>query len=159
MKKKILSTLLATGLLITAGSALAGEKDCKNRHFGQHHQGGLKMYKQLDLNKAQKQQIKAIFKEIRPKNKSEGFKKRQEHMKARQALIQSDTLDETALNNLADTMAEQVKKRFINRAKAEHKVWLLLTAEQRQKLIEKQNKHRESRKHKLQKHMEKHTEK
>lgn len=158
MKKKILSTLLATGLLMTAGTAVAGGKDCKNGHFGQH-KGGMRIYKKLDLNKDQKQQIKAIFKAMRPDHKSDEFKKRQEHMQARKEVIQSDTLDETALNNLANEMAEKVKQRFIQRAKAEHKIWLLLTPEQREKLLEKQNKHRKKMQDKFEKRMKKHTEK
>ncbi len=154
MKKKILSTLLTTGLLVTVGSALADDRHgCKNSKFGKHGRLHFRMYKKLDLTDQQRQQIKAIFKEIRPKNKSERFEERQSHMQARRNLIQSDTLDEVVLNRLADKVAEQVKTRFVSRVKAEHKIWLLLTPEQRNNLIERQKEHMKRKQQRFQKHM------
>ncbi len=147
MKKKVLTTLLATTLLLTTGSAFADKTEHKNSVFGQPY---FKIYKKLDLSKDQKQQIKTILKETRKQHKAEKPNKKQ-FLNEHHQLVQSKILDEVALNNLAEKAANHFKKRFIGRVKTEHKIWQLLTPEQQQKLMEYKAKRMEKR----QKHMEK----
>ncbi len=143
MKNKLIATLLATGIAVTTGAAFAGE-NCQNGGFGKHGGMPIKMYKHLDLTKQQDQQIKEILEKARP-NKAEHRANRQAHMQAMQQLIQSENLDENALNQLAEQTAEQVKQRFIKRVKTQHQIWQILTPEQRQKVIKRQNRHMEKR--------------
>ncbi len=143
MKNKLITILLATGLAVTTGAAFAGE-NCQNGGFGKHGGMPMKMYKHLDLTKQQDQQLKEILEKARP-NKAEHRANRQAHMQARQQLIQSENLDENALNQLAEQTAEQVKQRFIKRVKTQHQIWQILTPEQRQEVIKRQNKRMEKR--------------
>ncbi len=143
MKNKLIATLIATGMAVTTGAAFAGE-NCPKGGFGKHGGMHARMYKNLDLTKQQDQQIKEILEKARP-NKAEHRGNRQAHFQAKHQLIQSANLDEDKLNQLAEQTAEQVKQRFIKRVKTQHQIWQILTPEQRQKVIERQNKHMEKR--------------
>lgn len=146
MKKTLLSSMLVAGL-ITSTAVMAGDHK-RGDEFGKGH--GSKIYRKLGLTDVQKQQVRRIMQAA----KGSKLGKHQymlEKMKARQALIQAPTLDEAALNRLANDTADSVKKRFIARTKAEHQIWQLLTPKQR----EKAEKMQERRAKKMQKRMEK----
>lgn len=149
MKKLILTTIMATGLLTSTAFA---DGHGKNEHFGKGHRGAPKIYKKLDLSDSQKQQIKAIFKEVRmagtPK---ENVAKRQQMMQQRQSLIEAVTLDKAALEQLANQRGEDAKMRFVKMTEAEHKAWQLLTPEQQTQAKAIMKKHHE----KMQKRAEK----
>lgn len=150
MKKTLLSGMLVAGL-ITSTAVMAGDHK-RGDEFGKGH--GSKIYRKLGLTDVQKQQVRRIMQAA----KGSKLGKHQymlEKMKARQALIQAPTLDEAALNRLANDAADSVKKRFIARTKAEHQIWQLLTPKQR----EKAEKMQERRAKKMQKRMEKRMEK
>ena len=68
-----------------------------------------------------------------------------------QALINSPTLDTTALNRLADQQAALSKQRFIERIQSQHAMAKILTAEQKAEL----EKMREDRKAKFNERMDK----
>lgn len=75
MKKIILTTIIATGLLTSTAFA---DGHGKNKHFGKGHQGTSKIYRKLDLSDSQKEQIKAIFREARmSEDRKAKFAKRQ----------------------------------------------------------------------------------
>ncbi|MBS9779884.1 MAG: Spy/CpxP family protein refolding chaperone [Moraxellaceae bacterium] len=142
MKNKLIATVLATGMAMTTGTAFAGgQQGHKNAQFGKH--GGMHMqmriYKKIGLTKQQKQQIKAILEKEKP-NRAEMRKQRKAHRQAQQQLIQSATLNEYELNKLAEQTAQQVKQRFIKRIRLQNQIWQILTPEQRQKVIKRQNK-------------------
>ncbi len=142
MKNKLIATVLATGMALTAGTAVAGgQHGHKNAQFGKH--GGMHMqmriYKKIGLTKQQKQQIKAILEKEKP-NRAEMRKERKAHRQAQQKLIQSATLNEYELNKLAEQTAQHVKQRFIKRIRLQNRIWQILTPEQRQKVIKRQNK-------------------
>ncbi len=142
MKNKLIATVLATGMVLTTGTAVAGgQQGHHNAKFGKHGGVGMhmKMYKNLDLSKQQQAQIKAILDKAKPV-KGEHRTNRKAHMQAKRQLIQSANLDEYALNQLAEQTAQQVKQRFIKRVKTQHQIWQILTPQQQQKVLERQKK-------------------
>lgn len=150
MKKMILTTVIATGLLTSSAFA---DGHGKNKHFGKGHQGPGKIYKRLDLTDSQQTQIKAIFKDARMKDDRKAhFSQRQQMMQQRQALIEAPTLDKAALEQLANQRGETMKIRFVKMAEAEHKAWQILTPEQQTKAKAMMKKRQE----RMQKRAEKH---
>lgn len=148
MKKAIFTTLLTTGLLTSTAAFADGHQ--KGHDFGKGHYGS-KIYRKLDLSDAQKSQVRDIMQASKGDRQGK-YHNMMNQVKARQTLIESPTLDEAALNQMADTMASKVKQRFIARTKAEHQIWQILTPEQREKAKKLQAKRAE----KMQKRMEKH---
>lgn len=154
MKKLLLSTIMASSLL-TAGTAFADDGHSKGKGFGKHGAPYHKIYRKLDLNDEQKEKIKAIFKNAKSADKADKFKARQAKMQDRMKLIQADSLDNAALNKLADAQAQAMKQRFIQSAEAEHAAWKVLTPEQQQKFKEMQAKRMEKRQKRMEKRRDK----
>ncbi|MBS9780285.1 MAG: Spy/CpxP family protein refolding chaperone [Moraxellaceae bacterium] len=142
MKNKLIATVLATGMAMTTGTAFAGgQHGHKNAHFGKHGGVGMhmKMYKNLGLSKQQQVKIKSIVEQAKP-NKAEMRANQKAHHQAKQQLVQSVNLNRQELNQLAEQTASKAKQRFVKRVKTQHQIWQTLTAEQRQKLIKRQDK-------------------
>lgn len=153
MKNRLLVAIVFSQLF--AGMAFA-EKFERNGHFGSHDFGMPNIYRRLDLSKNQRMKIQEIFYNNHGKNnQEEDFDEQQKMMQKMHLLIQSDKLDEVALQRLAEERGKSVKTRFIQMVKTEHQIWLLLTPQQRQKvqkILQKRQQHFKKRLHKYQKH-------
>ncbi len=149
MKNKLIATVLATGMAMTTGTAFAGGH---HGGFGKHGGVGMhmKMYKNLDLSKQQKVQIKAILEKNKP-SKAEMRANRKAHHQAKSQLVQSVNLNKQELNKLAEQTATKAKQRFVKRVKTQHQIWQTLTTEQRQKLIKRQDKRMQKFEQRMQK--------
>ncbi len=113
----------------------------------QHHKAGVKdgMHKggmrgpmsQLDLTATQQAQIKAIMQEKHGDREAERAKNKTERAQMHQqmqALTNASTLNNAAVNRLADQQAAKAKQRFIERVQTQHAISQVLTAEQRAKM-------------------------
>lgn len=127
MKKLITGVLLSACI---ATSAFAGGKHSD----GYRGQGFLpihKMVRVLDLSDAQKDQLKALKKEMKENRPEKGT---QTSIKAQLAALDaSDANYEQELNQLADLSAERAKARVLKMADMRVKVQQILTAEQLEK--------------------------
>ena len=152
MKKLVLGSVLAlSGSLAMVGCTQASAVSesqatpvTQMQHMqGQHHKGEQHMgkrgsgFEKLNLTAEQKAQMKALRHEQRQKHQAN----RQQHqaqmqkMQAQtQALINSPTLNTTALNNLAEQHAAHSKQRFIQRVQSQHAMAQILTDEQKAEL-------------------------
>lgn len=152
MRKLVLGSVLAlSGSLAMVGCTQASAVSesqatpaTKMQHMqGQHHKGGQHMgkrgggFEKLNLTAEQKAQMKAL----RQAQKQNHQANRQQHqaqmqkMQAQtQALINSPTLNTTALNNLAEQHAAHSKQRFIQRVQSQHAMAQILTDEQKAEL-------------------------
>lgn len=164
MKKLVLSSVLAvSGSLAMVGCTQASAVSesqttpitkMQQAKQGQHHKGGQHMgkrgggYEKLNLTAEQKAQMQAL----REAKKQKQQANRQQHRAQMQqlhtqthALINSPTLDTTALNKLAEQQAAFSKQRFIERVQTQHAMAQILTDEQKAQL----EKMREDRKAKF----------
>lgn len=154
MKKLVLGSVLAlSGSLALVGCTQASAVSepqatvatkMQRGMQGQYHQGGQMGkrgggygYQQLNLSAEQQAQMQALREAQQQKNQA----RRQQHqaqmqqMHAQtQALINSPTLNTTALNNLADQQAAFTKQRFIERVQNQHAMAQILTDEQKAQL-------------------------
>ena len=91
----------------------------------------------LNLTAAQQAQIKAIMQEKRGDRKADHQRYQAERAQMEQqiqALTDASTLNNAALNRLADQQAAKTKQRFIERVQTQHAIAQVLTAEQRAKM-------------------------
>lgn len=107
----------------------------------QHHKkGGMRgPMAQLDLTAEQQAQIKAIMQEKYSGQKNDRTKYQAERAQMQQqiqALTSASTLNNAAVNRLADQQAAKTKQRFIKRVQTQHAISQVLTAEQRQKMAQ-----------------------
>ncbi len=154
MKKLVLSSVLAlSGSLAMVGCTQASAvsetqttaaTNMQQGMQGQYYKGGQMGkrgggygYQQLNLTAEQQAQMQALREVQQQKNQA----KRQQHqaqmqqMHAQtQALINSPTLNTTALNNLAEQQAAFAKQRFIERVQNQHAMAQILTDEQKAQL-------------------------
>lgn len=164
MKKLVLSSVLAvSGSLAMVGctqaSAVSESQTTPTTKMqqakqGQHHKGGQHMgkrdggYEKLNLTAEQKAQMQALREAKKQKqqaNRQQHRAQMQQMHTQTQALINSPTLDTTALNKLAEQQAAFSKQRFIERVQTQHAMAQILTDEQKAQL----EKMREDRKAKF----------
>lgn len=158
MKKNVLTAIIATSLLATGAAFAGGHGKGKGKcddDFGRDGVSYRKMYRKLDLNDTQKEQIKAIFKNARSADRGKQFQARQAQMQQRLQLIQTDSLDYTALQTLANTQAETMKQRFMQSAETQHAAWKVLTPEQQEEVKALQAKRLKKMEKRMQKRLEK----
>lgn len=147
MKKLLMSTVLAaTGLVAVTANAdvsttsnTAAPTTVQQHHKGDMTRGMNNYFSQLNLTATQQAQIKAIMQEKygAQKDKRGDYKAEREQMQKQiQTLTDSKTLNNTALNRLADQEAAKTKKRFIERVQTQHAIAQVLTPEQRTKMAQ-----------------------
>lgn len=163
MKKLLLGSVLAMSsvLTVTACSSVNASTEATPTTSKMQHKGmkdGLRgPMAQLDLTATQQAQIKAIMQEKSGDRKNERAKHQAEHAQMQQqiqALVNANTLDNAALNRLADQQAAKTKQRFIERIQTQHAISQVLTAEQRAKMAQlkserKTKGHHGSKNHKM----------
>lgn len=145
MKKLLLGSVLAMSSVfaVTACSSVNATTDTTPTTSKMQHKDGMKKggmrgpMSQLNLTATQQAQIKAImeakhgdYKADRTKNKAE----RAQMYQQMQALTNAPTLNNAAINRLADQQAAKTKQRFIERVKTQHAIAQVLTPEQREKM-------------------------
>ena len=147
MKKLLMSTVLAaTGLVTITANANVNtiSTPAAPTTLQQHHKGGMNhgmnnYFSQLNLTATQQAQIKTIMQEKygAQKGKRGDYKADREQMQKQiQTLTDSKTLNNTALNRLADQEAAKTKQRFIERVQTQHAIAQVLTPEQRTKMAQ-----------------------
>lgn len=153
MKKLLMGSVLAMSSVfaVTACTSVNATTDTAPTTSKIQHKDGMKdgMHKggmrgpmsQLDLTATQQAQIKAIMQEKHGDRKAERTKNKAERAQMHQqmqALTNASTLNNAAVNRLADQQAAKAKQRFIERAQTQHAISQVLTAEQREKLAKLQ---------------------
>ncbi|MGF1699889.1 CpxP family protein [Photobacterium makurazakiensis] len=143
--KKTLALVIALPLALGSASALA-------YGGGKHHEGkggkgacgmqnGHKVFRQLDLTDAQKEQMKELRTANRDEMRNDKSGKRaamQAQHQEMQALVLADTFDEAAVRALAEKMTEQQVERRVVMLEKRHEMMNILTPEQKVKYQELQ---------------------
>ncbi|KEY58118.1 ATP-independent periplasmic protein-refolding chaperone Spy [Serratia sp. DD3] len=123
------------------------------RHKGHgkegHGKGGL--FAGLNLTEQQRQQVRDIMKESQQNFSQEAKGQRQ----ALHSLVASESFDEAKVKAEIDAISKVHTERMLQRAKAENKVYNLLTAEQKKQY----NENYQKREQEMMEHMEKMKEK
>ncbi|MGP4715030.1 Spy/CpxP family protein refolding chaperone [Psychrobacter sp. T6-6] len=156
MKKLLLGSVLAASSVftVTACTSVNATTDTTpaTQMQQKHKNGAMKgPMSKLDLTATQQAQIKAIMQEKRGDRTAD----RAQHQAERaqmdqqiQALTNASTLNNAALNRLADQQAAKTKQRFIERVQTQHAISQVLTAEQRAKMEQMKSERQEKgRKH------------
>lgn len=145
MKKLLMGSVLAMSsvLTVTACSSVNASTEATPTTSKMQHKGmkdGMRgPMAQLNLTATQQAQIKAIMQEKQGDRKNDRAKHQAERMQMQQqmqALTNANTLDNAAINRLADQQAAKNKQRFIERVQTQHAISQVLTAEQRAKMAQ-----------------------
>ena len=104
--------------------------------------GGLRGLRGLELTEAQREQVRAIFKEQGPALRERMDIVRNAHQELRAASLQPN-FDSARVRQLADNAARAMADAAVLRAEAMSKVVALLTPEQRSKLEERRKRFEE----------------
>ena len=149
MKKLFMGSVLAissvftvtacTSVNATTDTAPTTSKMQKHHKEGMNKGGMSGSMAQLDLTAEQQAKIKAIMQEKYSDRKNERTKyqaERAQMQQQMQALTNANTLDNAAINRLADQQAAKTKQRFIEHVQMQHAISQVLTAEQRQKMAQ-----------------------
>ena len=146
MKKLLMGSVLAMSsvLTVTACSSVNASTEAtptatKMQHKGMYKDGMRGPMAELGLTATQKAQIKAIMQEKSGDRKNDRSKYKTERTQMQQqvqALTDAKTLNNAAVNRLADQEAAKTKQRFIQRIETQHAIAQVLTPEQRQKMAQ-----------------------
>lgn len=150
MKKLFMGSVLALSsvLTVTACTSVNATTDTAApaaTSMQKHHKEGMKKggmrgpMAQLDLTESQQAKIKAIMQEKYSNHKDDRSKYQAERTQMQQqvqALTDAKTLNNAAVNRLADQEAAKTKQRFIQRIETQHAIAQVLTPEQRQKMVQ-----------------------
>lgn len=151
LTKKLVLAAAVLPLTFATASALAygghGDHHGKGGKGGDGQCGGFdrKVFSQLDLTDAQKDQMKEMRQSMKSDMKSkrgENVETKMAEMQARhqkmQDLVLADTFDADAANALASEMVAQQTERRVKMMEKQHEMLSILTAEQKTKLKEVQ---------------------
>ena len=154
MKKILMSSVLATSSLFAfhnvATAAVTVEatppvvkqsQTMQNHHKGDgnYRRGQHNKFAQLNLTAAQQAKIDSIMqakKQARQAKWATQKAERAQWQQQIQALTNSATLNNNAVNSLADQQAAKAKQRFIDRVQTQHAISQVLNVEQRQQLMQ-----------------------
>lgn len=150
---KFMPTLIASILLIVAGTAMAGNYGDQGKR-GKHHQRGphgsmmveqfTRELGQLDLSDEQKASVKLTMQDLRKQSRSISGELRDNQMQLRD-VIKADTWDEEAAAKLAANEGDLTAQRTLLTSKAMAGIYAQLTDEQRAELEAKAAERRERR--------------
>ncbi|AOY42691.1 MULTISPECIES: Spy/CpxP family protein refolding chaperone [Psychrobacter] len=156
MKKLLLGSVLAASSVftVTACSSVNAASDTApmNQMQKNHKDGAMRgPMSKLNLTATQQAQIKAIMQEKHGDRVADREKHQAERAQMEQqiqALTNASTLNNAAVNRLADQQAAKAKQRFIERVQTQHAISQVLTAEQRAKMEQlKSERQEKDRKH------------
>ncbi|GAD80903.1 Spy/CpxP family protein refolding chaperone [Vibrio ezurae] len=160
MNKKWLAVAMMVPLTLGSTAVMAngkkggdkGAKECRVQMQGKQ------AFRGLDLTDAQKTELKTIREEVRASKKANGENKRQQ-MKAmkdqEQQLVLAANFDEAKAKELASSMVAERTAMKVEQMRTTHRMMNVLTAEQKQKLVEKRAEKAQKCEQKMQKKMEK----
>ncbi|MFC4655436.1 Spy/CpxP family protein refolding chaperone [Rheinheimera marina] len=139
MKAKTLTALLFSTLVAaTSLTAIAGQD---RGHHGPMP-GAMMQLKGLDLTDTQKEQVKTLMEQARASMPAKADMQAQhEQLKT---LIQAENFDEAAVRTVLQSQQSQRLEAEVSRSRLQHDIYQLLTAEQKAKLAEREQK-REAR--------------
>lgn len=148
MNRVIIVLLCGIGLTMSAWTyAWDGDK-----HGPDHGQAlMMKMWQQLDLSDAQKEQAKAIHEEMK------SLRAQHHGMEGAAAMMALNPMDKNyhaEVEKLAHEFAQQIEKNAIARAEARAKLYSILEPQQRDKLAAMEKKMMERRKARFERHGE-----
>ncbi|CAM4047275.1 Spy/CpxP family protein refolding chaperone [Vibrio neonatus] len=160
MNKKWLAVAMMVPLAFGSTAVLAngkkggdkGAKECSGQMHGKNE------FRGLNLTDAQKTELKTIRDEVRASKKAQGESKRQQ-MKAmkdqEQQLVLAADFDEAKAKELASSMVAERTAMKVEKMRTTHRMMSVLTAEQKQQLVEKRAEKAQKCEQKMQKKMEK----
>ncbi len=159
ISKKWLVTALVLPLAFGATNVMAkgGEKGNKGGH-GCDVEMSKQAFKKLDLTDAQKAELKTIRQDEKASKMNNGSQKREQMQAYRQKerdLVLAADFNEQQAQSLAQEMVAQRTERQVEKLRTQHRMMSVLTAEQKQKLTEMQDKRMQKCQQKMQKKMEK----
>jgi len=99
-------------------------------HKGPHH---MNPFAGLNLTEQQKTQMKEIMKDSGPRPDRAAMKAQMDQM---HSLVASDSVDESKVKSQIDTITKAQSDRMLERARAENKMYNLLTPEQKKQFNE-----------------------
>ncbi len=140
MKKTIMYASLAT---LIAGTAVAGTAYARGGFGHGFGPGGFsdgsaqveRMIRVLDLDDAQRTEVRAIVDEARPQGRELGDSLRDARERFGE-LVKSDTLDTAELQSLADAQGDAIAAAMVTRAQVMHEIRGVLNADQLEQLDE-----------------------
>lgn len=153
LKKKLLTGSIAA-LLLAGPMAVMACGDNENggwkqlhanmeqggRHHGKNHHGGMminkKMFKDLDLSRSQRKEIRSIMEKYRDDNK-QNHREQMADNKAEFMLALLDGAETSKLNNLMDKNANLMQQTFKNKLPMMQEMVQVLTDEQKTKLSQR----------------------
>jgi Spy/CpxP family protein refolding chaperone len=144
----ILGLAANSGAIAASGGAPGGDQRAGHEARGWHREGGMpRMFERLDLTQEQREQVNQIV--------NEGKQARQDKKKAlwesRKALrdqAMADAYDAQRVQELADQQAKLDAELIVMRTETFHRIYSVLTPDQKQKLAEmKQQRKDHRRKH------------
>ena len=139
-----LAAILAASTLAFALPAAQAHMGGHGSHHGEMRGEGMRGLRGLELTEAQREQVRAIFKEQAPALRSRMEIARKAHQELRAASLQPD-FDGARVRQLADNAAKAMADAAVLRAETMSKVVALLTPEQRSKLEERRKRFEERR--------------
>ncbi len=141
MRKTILTASIAA---LIAGAALTGTAFAKSSAgIGGGDMAIEHIIRALDLDAAQRTEVRRIADEARPQARAIADSKRASRKQLRE-LITAETLDQTALRTLANAQGDNAAAAIVIRAQAMHEIRRILTAEQLEKLDSLRQQRRDS---------------
>lgn len=139
MKAKTLTALLFSTLVAATSLTAIASQD--RGHHGPMP-GAMMQLKGLDLTDAQKEQVKTLMEQARASMPAKADMQAQhEQLKT---LIQAENFDEAAVRTALQSQQSQRLEAEVSRSRLQHDIYQLLTAEQKAKLAEREQK-REAR--------------
>ncbi len=162
--KKLVLAAVVLPLTLSAAGALA--YGGKNQQKGPRDECGPGMdrgiMRQLDLTDAQRDQLQSLREanraEMRGKNSADRdarIAERQAYHAKVQALVLADSFDEAQATALAKEMVEQQTERRVQMLERRHKMFSVLTPEQKAELVKLQNERMQECGERMQRHMSK----
>ncbi|MCC5811468.1 MAG: periplasmic heavy metal sensor [Ectothiorhodospiraceae bacterium] len=139
MKTKLLISSLILGLAVS-GSALAGQHHGENRQGGHMEHRIERMAKHLELDASQQEQIKAAFQAHGPELRELRTQIREQ---ARELRGQRDSFNEETARAQADRLGELTAQAAFIGARMQSDIHAVLSEEQRQKIAERMENHKQ----------------
>lgn len=142
--RKLTAMIVASTLALSSASfafaaetTAAPETDATTAPHGKmmHHKGPHHMnpFAGLNLTEQQKTQMKEIMKDSGPRPDRAAMKAQMDQM---HSLVASDSFDESKVKSQIDTITKAQSDRMLERARAENKMYNLLTPEQKKQFNE-----------------------
>ncbi|SDJ90217.1 protein CpxP [Ferrimonas sediminum] len=149
-KRVVLASVAAVALAATAVAGVAAQD--KNHgggfHDGHHNQGKhdrggrghdiRKMLRSLDLSDEQKQQVRDIMTQARDHRVKPDIEAVKLHKEKRQQLMDNPEFNADLANELIQYRQARLAERQLQQMQTHHKIYQVLTTEQKQQLAERQ---------------------